>query len=364
VAALFRRIDALRRPGDAAEIVPPRPALDRRREDADGLERQRRDALLDRVLDRACARQESGPREERQQLMDAASVVLDDNTITSHVKRIRRKFQQIDPPSMRFKRSTGWAIAGSSEHPAATARDRADHSESCRWAGCQYARELESALRISQENSLHAAAGTIANALSAEASRVFTDVETGEPFDASQAIFTSSPARRALARRLSGGLGSRRRGPDPADRTGLAARLLAGHTDRYVFLYLEVDDPRFDPEPADGLPDQGGFDRVDLKLLRPDGAEESYFFATGAPGPTFAQSIVRGDDGVGHVTLAPRIQAFWLQTSGGYHLEARIPRTLVGSRLWIEAVRPAGARAGFMGPDTSQGGRVSCNPGP
>ena len=33
----------------------------------------------------------------RQQLMDAANVVLDDNTITSHVKRIRRKFQQLDP---------------------------------------------------------------------------------------------------------------------------------------------------------------------------------------------------------------------------------------------------------------------------
>ena len=36
------------------------------------------------------------------------------------------------------------------------------------WAGCQYARELESALRGSQEQSLLASAGTIANALSAQ----------------------------------------------------------------------------------------------------------------------------------------------------------------------------------------------------
>jgi two-component system OmpR family response regulator len=28
--------------------------------------------------------------------MDAASVVLDDNTITSHIKRIRRKFHNAD----------------------------------------------------------------------------------------------------------------------------------------------------------------------------------------------------------------------------------------------------------------------------
>ncbi len=33
----------------------------------------------------------------RDQLMQAASTVLDDNTVTSHIKRIRRKFQQLDP---------------------------------------------------------------------------------------------------------------------------------------------------------------------------------------------------------------------------------------------------------------------------
>jgi two-component system OmpR family response regulator len=29
--------------------------------------------------------------------MDAAQAVLDDNTITSHIKRIRRKFLAVDP---------------------------------------------------------------------------------------------------------------------------------------------------------------------------------------------------------------------------------------------------------------------------
>ncbi|MDC0662946.1 proteobacterial dedicated sortase system response regulator [Marinobacter sp. SS21] len=33
----------------------------------------------------------------RDQLMSAASTVLDDNTVTSHIKRIRRKFQHLDP---------------------------------------------------------------------------------------------------------------------------------------------------------------------------------------------------------------------------------------------------------------------------
>ncbi len=43
------------------------------------------------------------------------------------------------------------------------------------WAGCQYARELETALRDSQEKSLLASAGTIANALSAQPQRVFRE---------------------------------------------------------------------------------------------------------------------------------------------------------------------------------------------
>ncbi|MEH6570919.1 MAG: proteobacterial dedicated sortase system response regulator [Halioglobus sp.] len=38
-----------------------------------------------------------GHVKNRQQLMDCANVVLDDNTITSHIKRIRRKFQTADP---------------------------------------------------------------------------------------------------------------------------------------------------------------------------------------------------------------------------------------------------------------------------
>lgn len=38
-----------------------------------------------------------GHVKNRQQLMDAANVVLDDNTITSHIKRLRRKFAEVDP---------------------------------------------------------------------------------------------------------------------------------------------------------------------------------------------------------------------------------------------------------------------------
>src|SRR6202162_864741 len=96
-AALFRRIAALRRPGNAAEIVR-RGALS-----IDG-ERMQTTwngtpvtlSLTEFWIVHALARN-PGHVKNRQQLMDAANVVLDDNTITSHIKRMRRKFQQIAP---------------------------------------------------------------------------------------------------------------------------------------------------------------------------------------------------------------------------------------------------------------------------
>ena len=38
----------------------------------------------------------SGHVKSRQQLMDESKMVVDDTTITSHIKRIRKKFMQVD----------------------------------------------------------------------------------------------------------------------------------------------------------------------------------------------------------------------------------------------------------------------------
>ena len=97
VHALFRRVDALRRPA-AVEQVLRRGALtldtERMQVSWDG-----QIVLLSLTefwIVHALARHPGHVR-NRQQLMDAANVALDDNTITSHVKRIRRKFQQLAP---------------------------------------------------------------------------------------------------------------------------------------------------------------------------------------------------------------------------------------------------------------------------
>ncbi|MGA7538621.1 MAG: proteobacterial dedicated sortase system response regulator [Steroidobacteraceae bacterium] len=98
VNALFRRVDALRKPaGDEAQIIRRGPLaleVERMRVEWDG--KVVLLSLTEFWIVHALTRH-PGHVKNRQQLMDAANVVLDDNTITSHVKRIRRKFQSVDP---------------------------------------------------------------------------------------------------------------------------------------------------------------------------------------------------------------------------------------------------------------------------
>jgi two-component system, OmpR family, sensor histidine kinase ChvG len=228
------------------------------------------------------------------------------------------------------------------------------------WAGCQYARELETALRDSQEKSLLASAGTIANALSAQPQKVFRDPDGTQPFAPERGDIYVHPLQSQPL--LDGYLDDWGITADPTPlptATGYRARELAGATDRYLYLYIEVDDSEFDAEPRDVHPERDRFDRIDLTLQRPDGGREFYFFATSAPGLIAAQSIVNDGDGQDRSLEEPRIQAFWLQTSAGYRVEARIPMSFVGTRLWIEAFDGHGDGKAGVGPgDAEEGGRL------
>lgn len=228
------------------------------------------------------------------------------------------------------------------------------------WAGCQYARELETALRDSQEKSLLASAGTMANALSAQPQRVFHDPDDTQAFAANQGDIYVYPLRQQpLLDGYREDWGIDAVPTALPTKTAYGARAQAGSSDRYLYLYIEVDDAHFDAEPSDVRPERDRFDRIDLTLQRPDGTQEFYFFGTNAPGLIAAQSIVNGDDGRDRAVEEPRIQAFWLQTSEGYHLEARVPLDLVGSRVWIQALDGRGnGKAGIDSVEAPDGGRL------
>ena len=95
VAALFRRQAALAGGGAERRFTRGALAVDEDRFAVTWQEQPVELTLTEYWLVHALARH-PGHVKSRQQLMDAANTVLDDNTITSHVKRIRRKFAGID----------------------------------------------------------------------------------------------------------------------------------------------------------------------------------------------------------------------------------------------------------------------------
>ena len=97
IVALFRRIDALREPADSEhalqrgpmELSPERMTVTWNGE-AVPL------TVTEFWIVHSLARR-PGHVKSRDQLMDDANVLVDDATVTSHIKRIRRKFQALDP---------------------------------------------------------------------------------------------------------------------------------------------------------------------------------------------------------------------------------------------------------------------------
>lgn len=96
IVALFRRIDAIAQPEAIEEvIVQGELSLNKSRMTVSWSGQPLDITVTEFWIIRDLARY-PGQVKTRQQLMDAANVVLDDNTITSHIKRIRKKFQSID----------------------------------------------------------------------------------------------------------------------------------------------------------------------------------------------------------------------------------------------------------------------------
>ena len=96
IAALFRRVDALREPARVADV------LDRGdlRLDVDRMQASWKRSAVDLTVTEywilhALARY-PGHVKTRDQLMQDANILVDDATITSHIKRVRRKFEQLD----------------------------------------------------------------------------------------------------------------------------------------------------------------------------------------------------------------------------------------------------------------------------
>ena len=97
IAALFRRVDATVQPAAAEDVLHRGAlALDAQRMTALWREQPVHLTVTEFWMVHSMAKH-PGHVKDRDQLMRDAEMVVDDGTITSHVKRIRKKFLAIDP---------------------------------------------------------------------------------------------------------------------------------------------------------------------------------------------------------------------------------------------------------------------------
>jgi dedicated sortase system histidine kinase len=232
------------------------------------------------------------------------------------------------------------------------------------WAGCRYAREMESALRDGQEQALLATASTLANLLTAKPELFGAGNDSNAHFDARAGdLYARHLATAALLDGFADDWGLTPEGLSRIAAVGAALSVdyAAAVDDANLYLILVVNDPTpsFEQTNDPAAPLRARGDHVWLGFDTPDGKSESYLLATQAPGLLSARRPTTSTYGERREVIEPRIQAFWQPVHGGYQLEIRIPRAMVGSHLGFEVVdvgvgADLPARAGTLDPATHQ----------
>jgi dedicated sortase system histidine kinase len=199
------------------------------------------------------------------------------------------------------------------------------------WAGCEFIRETETALREGQQDMLGGTAQAIADSLSQfptdffragsdgtyRGSEIYGHPLSVEPLiDGYTDDWTLTAASTRSLRGADGETGYR-----------------VGVYRQYLFLAIEVRDSskiRAAGPAADG-------DRVELVTQRGDGARERYVLASEAPGKFMGRRRVGKE-----LTDESRIQAYWLDTPHGYRIEARLPLEMAGDHFGFTVVNERG----------------------
>lgn len=209
------------------------------------------------------------------------------------------------------------------------------------WAGTQFIRETEIALRSGQEQFLDSTAKAIADALSQFPYQMLSDID-GEPLYAHPLqtpplidgyVDDWNISDKALVE-INGADGP--------------IHYLLGQLQQHYFLYLNIPDQSIvyaGSNAADHL-----FDKVSLTSISNTGVKSTIEFVAEAPG----QIIARRTNG-GVFVEETRIDGYWRDFSGGYRIEARIPRSLLENRVGLsvfnagDSHRPKSTSTNFAG---------------
>ncbi len=197
------------------------------------------------------------------------------------------------------------------------------------WAGCQFIRETESALREEQQHMMSGTARAIADSLSQFPDDLLAggdDLRFGQNQLYGHPL-TTTPLLDGYLDDWTAPEGSAM----PLRGTDGAIRYVVGVTRSHVYLHIDIRDVSvvFD-RGQDAIFPRSHSDHVALISVDESGERTTFRFRAEAPG-----EIVAVRESAGEIFDEPRVIAYWLDTPGGYRLEARIPRSLLGQRLGL-----------------------------
>jgi two-component system sensor histidine kinase ChvG len=213
------------------------------------------------------------------------------------------------------------------------------------WAGCRYAREMESALREGEQNSLESVAETLATSLEGRVDLLYRAPPGSDAADTAALLaagpYDLKPLALAAAPLVEGYSEDWARDPatwawyqkDAAHRFGV----LTGVFERVLYVLVEVRDahPVFDAPGASPLDPHGTGDRVWLGFQDPQGTERQVFIAATGPGTVTARYVETGEYGQQLAQLEPRIRGAWQLAPGGYRVELRVPLSMIGTGFGV-----------------------------
>ena len=220
------------------------------------------------------------------------------------------------------------------------------------WAGCQFLREMEGALREGQGRAIAATADAIAASLSDQPQVLYPHPERlRSADDLAGSIYAPPLELEPVLDGYEDGWPEAVQGSfEDLDTRVPALRYRAGVRGGTLYLMLQIRDDSVtyhDP----GLSPEPNGDRLVLVTWL-DGRRQEYVIATPAPGSVTAQYAGRRHPGA----EASRIRGFWQDTADGYAIELALPLALTGGRLGLFAIDVANHR--------SRGWRTAGNTGP
>jgi two-component system, OmpR family, sensor histidine kinase ChvG len=214
------------------------------------------------------------------------------------------------------------------------------------WAGWQYAQQMETTLRRSQEEALLTTAQVLSRVVASEPELLYRVPDLRHEFDPLRGdLFAPLLVTRPLLDGFADEWPQPARAVPGFDTGGAGAegaqpKVRLGVHGRSMHLYVEVAQPavRYEVPARDDTQSAGASDRVIVLTHDEFGHERAWSISAIAPGPLLVRACEIGAPWKPSAEEVPYVEGRWRETDEGYAIELRAPLNLFGTQVAIQAL--------------------------